>query len=87
MVHAYNATKHDSTGFAPHFLMFGWHPRLAIDAYLGLDKISESEKSRESYAQKMKKRLEFAYNVAQKESAKQGQRYKCYYDKRSVTQV
>ena len=82
LVHAYNATKHDSTGFAPHFLMFGWHPRLAIDAYLGLDKISDSEKSRESYAQKMKKRLEFAYNVAQKESAKQGQRYKGYYDKK-----
>ena len=30
LVHAYNATKHDSTGFAPHYLMFGWHPRLAI---------------------------------------------------------
>ena len=33
MTHAYNAAVHDSTGF---FLMFGRHPRLAIDAFLGI---------------------------------------------------
>ena len=80
LVHAYNATKHDSTGFAPHYLMFGWHPRLAIDAYLGLDQLSDSAKSRESYVQKMKKRLQYAYDVAQKESTKKGQKYKGHYD-------
>ena len=33
LVHAYNATKHDSTDFSPYFLMFGQHPRLAMDAF------------------------------------------------------
>jgi transposase InsO family protein len=29
LVHSYNATRHESMGYNPHFLMFGWHPRLA----------------------------------------------------------
>ena len=37
LVHAYNATRHKSTGFCPFYLMFRHHPRLAIDAFLGLE--------------------------------------------------
>ena len=27
LVQVYNATRNDATGYAPHYLMFGWHPR------------------------------------------------------------
>lgn len=35
LVQAYNATPHASTGFAPHFLLFGQDPRLPVDIFLG----------------------------------------------------
>ena len=61
LVHAYNVTRHDSTGFSPFFLMFVRHPRLAIDAHLGLQSSNESNVgSKETYSSKLKRRLEFA---------------------------
>lgn len=81
LVHAYNATKHDSTGFSPFFLMFGRHPRLSIDAYLGLDSyLSDKPSSRDNYARKLQKRLEFSYKVATRETEKNNARYKSHYD-------
>ena len=57
--------------------MFGQHPRLAIDAYLGLSSPEEpSSASREHYASKLKKCLEFAYKVASKEADKNASRHK-----------
>ncbi|KAL5004610.1 hypothetical protein ScPMuIL_018066, partial [Solemya velum] len=80
MVHAYNATRHDTTGFSPHYLMFGWHPRLAIDAFLGISSPAEKASSRSSYAKKLRKRLDFAYKMAATEAKKNTSRYKKNYD-------
>ncbi len=82
LVHAYNATKHESTGFSPHYLMFGWHPRLAVDAYLGVDNATVEPANRETYAKKLKKRLDYAYKVAADEAKKQSSRHKARYDTR-----
>jgi len=82
LVHAYNCTRHDSTGFTPYELMFGRRPRLAIDAVLGL--IGESDQCQDygEYMQKLKTRLDHAYNLASKASKSSQQKQKSQYDKR-----
>ena len=80
LVHSYNATKHDSTGYSPLFLMFGRHPCLAVDAYLGLQSSDQPISSKEHYATKLKKRLNFAYKIAAQEAEKNAQRHKKCYD-------
>jgi transposase InsO family protein len=60
LVHAYNAMKNDATGFSPHFLMFGWHPRLSIDAFLGTDPGNEGAKDYQTYVQKLQDRLQYS---------------------------
>ena len=60
LVHAYNATVHDSSGYFLYFLMFGCHPHLVIDAFLGLTPDSISAKLQTEDARKLKGRLHFA---------------------------
>ena len=81
LVHAYNATRHESTGFSPFYLMFGRHPKLAIDAFLGVDPNAETGKNKTEYVKKLQSRLDFAYSKATEEAKRQAERYKAYYDK------
>ena len=82
MTHAYNCTKHASTTYSPYYLMFGRHPRLPIDVEFGLPKSNSGDNSSKSrYVQKLKRRLNYAFQKATKVANQQTNKYKSSYDK------
>ena len=82
MTHPYNCTKHASTTYSPYYLMFGRHPRLPIDVEFGLPKPNSGDNSSKSrYVQKLRRRLNYAFQKANKYANQQAQKYKSSYDK------
>ncbi|PJE77579.1 hypothetical protein CI610_03495 [invertebrate metagenome] len=81
LVQAYNATKSGATGYSPHYLMFGWHPRLSVDAFFGTDPGQQGAGDHSSYVSKLRKRMEYAYKAAQTEAFKQAAQNKHPYDR------
>ena len=89
VVRAYNVTKHESTGFSPHFLMFAQHPRLPVDLIFGhdhqdVDK-NEEENGPTRYSdivEDMKERLSHALSIADKHAQASKQRQQKTYNKR-----
>ena len=81
LMHAYNSTKHESTGFSPHFLMFGRQPRLPADVILGLKHPEEEENiDQTEYAAKLRKRLEYVYRLVSVNNRSASSRQKKQYD-------
>ena len=72
MVHAYNCTRHESTGYSPFRLMFGREPRLPIDLVLGIDTATD-EQNYSQFISSLKERLQTAYELAAK-NVKQAQK-------------
>lgn len=87
LVHAYNATHHESTGYSPYFLMFGRHPRLAIDALLGLPTDTVSASKHSEYVVKMRDHLKTAYEKARKATERAGIASKRRYDEKARSSV
>lgn len=50
VVHAYNCTRSEATGYAPYFLLFSHNPRLPIDLMFGLT-AKDQRSSHRDYAE------------------------------------
>lgn len=63
LVHAYNCTRHESTGQSPFFLMFGREPRLPLDLAFGLE-LGLTQNSLAEYTRLLRERLKKSYELA-----------------------
>jgi transposase InsO family protein len=82
VVHAYNCTKHDSTGFTPFELMFGRPARLPIDIQYNISPATSKHDSYNDYIQELRTSLDHAFQLASNESKSTADTQKQYYDKK-----
>ncbi|XP_022809302.1 uncharacterized protein LOC111346273 [Stylophora pistillata] len=80
VVHAYNCTKHESTGYSPFFLLFGRHPRLPVDLMFETED-ETNHVNHSQYVEKWRKAMTEAYKLAGKKSSEAGTRAKQRYDR------
>lgn len=82
LVHAYNSTISDATGYSLYFLMFGREARLPVDLCFGTQPDDKGEHQHSSYVTKLKQDLQKAYQLAEEASNKLHLRNRKAYDKR-----
>ena len=80
VVHAYNCTKNETTGFSPFYLLFGHHPRLPIDLIFGIDRTG-NQGNHTQYAARWQKAMSEAYELASKRANEGSDRAKQRYDR------
>lgn len=82
VVHAYNCTRSEATGYAPYYLLYGRNPRLPVDIMFGLTP-SDQSSSHSEYASKWRKRMREAYKLASKTAQREQKRGKKQYDRKT----
>lgn len=87
LVHAYNCSQNDATGYSPYLLMFGREARLPVDICFGVTEDDQKTKSWHQYVVKLKKDLQRAYSLATESSDKNHQRNKKAHDRHVKEQV
>ena len=70
MLFAYNATRHDSTGYSPYYLLFGREAILPIDFVLNIEEDDKEPKAYNQFVKSWREQMEHAYYEAQSRSRK-----------------
>lgn len=81
LVHAYNCTQNEATGYSPYLLMFGREARLPVDICFGTNDQTHSSLTHHQYVAKLKADLQQAYRLATEAADKSHQRNKKAHDK------
>ena len=76
----YRSTVQNSTGFSPHFSMFGRETIIPVDLMTPEPPQEEVPLTTSEYAEKLKKRLKRTYELTKVNRRKASERYKDYYD-------
>ncbi|TWW52959.1 hypothetical protein D4764_0155110 [Takifugu flavidus] len=82
VVHAYNCTRSEATGYAPYYLLYGRNPRLPVDIMFSLTPRDQSA-SHSDYGSKWRSRMQEAYRIASKTAQSHQSRAKKLYDKKT----
>ena len=83
IVHAYNATRSQVTGYSPYYLMFGRRPRLPIDLIFPTARREVITKDIDQYVAVLYDRLREAVAKARLNADHEAQRQKRNYDKKA----
>lgn len=86
LVHAYNSTKCDSTGYSPYHLMLGREARLPADLCFGTSPGDIENVCHTRYVSKLKEDLKQAYKLASEAADRRHKRNKKSYDRKVAFQ-
>lgn len=82
VVHVYNCTRSEATGYAPYYLLYGRNPWLPVDIMFGLTP-SDQSTSHSEYASKWRRRMQEAYRLASETAQREQNRAKKQYDRKT----
>ena len=82
LVHAYNCTRHEATGYCPFYLLFGRSPRLLIDLAFNV-KDHDYTTSYSQYVSKWQAAIKEAYTKASNPASQNANRGKHQYDRKA----
>ena len=65
LVHVYNCSRSNATGFSPYYLMYGQKPPLLVNLYFGTQNADINATTSTKFVQQLCERLKLSYKMAQ----------------------